>query len=435
MERTVRCDGRNLKRHGAHAVVKNPFRAVLKIAGAALGVGVLGILYLVRSFWVIKIGRFDSRRLGHMLSAAEVWLRSRALEGKGSHVIPVFITGKRHANQAAFAMISTRMRIISSDLWDEIVRTLAYYFPFGPWIDVERKVIRERPEMVRIWNAVGPQLKITKGQEEEGRRLLKSMGMEEGEPYVCFCSRDSAYLDSIAQKDWTYHSYRDTDVKDFMLALDYITSQGIKVLRMGAVVKERLKTDNPRIIDYATQYRTEVGDIYLMKNCKFYLADSSGAFILPAIFDRPLALVNIVPMSNLPRHAQDIFMLQTFWDKSKQKFLTFKEMIESGADHWARTHLFEESGIQLVKNTPEEILSIAREMNEKIDRKWLACAGDEALQQKYWSLFPKNHRAYGTKARIGAEFLRNHKNLLEQPLPEDKKSCHPHQSLAETGPL
>ncbi|MBF0385319.1 MAG: TIGR04372 family glycosyltransferase [Candidatus Omnitrophica bacterium] len=344
-----------------------------------------------------------------MFLHSEIWLRSKLLEGNKPREFNIFVTESKHVNEAAFAMIKSRMRVISSSFLASVMRELERYIPRGPWITMDR----DRREEFYIWNAANPQLSLSREQEAEGLRLLNSMGIKKGEIYVCFFARDSAYLESIIKRDWSYHDYRDSDVEDFIPALEYLTSRGIKAIRMGAVVKRRMETKNPMIIDYATRFRTEQGDIYLMKNCKFYLGDTSGIFILAAIFNKPLALINITPMGLITRHAHDLFIPQKLWDNKAKRFLTFKEIIDTGKDRWCNSHQFKEADITLVRNTPEEILALAKEMNERIDGRWIEADEDSMLQSKFKSLFRKDHISHGARARIGSDFIRKNRALLE----------------------
>jgi len=93
-------------------------------------------------------------------------------------------------------------------------------------------------------------------------------------------------------------------------------------------------------------------------------------------------------------------------------YLTYAKIIEIGADKWTRTEEFESADIECVENTPHEILDLAIEMNSRLDNTWMPGEQDKALQALYWSMFPQGHPMKGIPSRIGAQFLRENKDLL-----------------------
>jgi len=73
---------------------------------------------------------------------------------------------------------------------------------------------------------------------------------------------------------------------------------------------------------------------------------------------------------------------------------------------------YDQAGIEVIENTEEEILDLAREMNERIDGKWITLDEDEELQKRFRALFPEGHRCHGAPSRLGAELLRQNRELL-----------------------
>ena len=76
-----------------------------------------------------------------------------------------------------------------------------------------------------------------------------------------------------------------------------------------------------------------------------------------------------------------------------------------GADRWFLSQQYAAAGLEVIENTPEEILGLTRELNETLDGTWKPPEEDEELQQRYRALIPPGHRCYGFPSRAGAEFL------------------------------
>ena len=99
-----------------------------------------------------------------------------------------------------------------------------------------------------------PHLAFTEKEDVKGQANLILMGIPLGAPFVCLIVRDSAYLENQLKRegDWNYHDYRDSDVKNYVLAAEALADHGYYVIRMGVKVNEAINSDHPLIIDYAT---------------------------------------------------------------------------------------------------------------------------------------------------------------------------------------
>ena len=114
-------------------------------------------------------------------------------------------------------------------------------------------------------------LEFTHEEEIYGKNLLNRFGLKNGDKFVCLAVRDSAHqLKKIPSRfqDWSYHDYRHWNLDNFFLAAEELTKKGYYVFRIGVVAEKKFKSDNPKIIDYATRFRSDFGDIYLLSKCR-----------------------------------------------------------------------------------------------------------------------------------------------------------------------
>jgi len=258
------------------------------------------------------------------------------------------------------------------------------------------------------------QLAFNEEDEENGKKLLRSMGIEPCIPFVCFNARDGAYLKKVYPKDtWSYHDYRNCSLKNYIPAAEYLSRLGMAVLRMGYIVEEELKTDDPKIIDYATAHRRDFGDIYLSAKCKFFIASEGGLSSVAWIFNVPIVYTNGAPPGGIAGWRKgDLFIPKRLWSVDKKRFLTFSEILSSGMDWFMSAKDYREACVELVENTPEEILAVVKEMCRRLDRSWVTSEDDEELQSRYRALFSSKNKCYGFPSRIGTDFLRQNSNLL-----------------------
>ena len=74
--------------------------------------------------------------------------------------------------------------------------------------------------------------------------------------------------------------------------------------------------------------------------------------------------------------------------------------------------IFAKMNLELIENTPEEISAATIEMDERLKGSWKTNLEDEELQKRFWLLFGSN-KIKSPNLRIGANFLRENKNLLQ----------------------
>jgi putative glycosyltransferase (TIGR04372 family) len=92
--------------------------------------------------------------------------------------------------------------------------------------------------------------------------------------------------------------------------------------------------------------------------------------------------------------------------------LTFKEAFDSPISNFRFTSLYQEAGIRVEENTPEDIQDLVREMIERLEGRAEYTREDEELQQTYKSLLQPGHYSYGVPSRIGRGFLRKYRDLV-----------------------
>ena len=93
--------------------------------------------------------------------------------------------------------------------------------------------------------------------------------------------------------------------------------------------------------------------------------------------------------------------------------MTILEIIESGAGRFLRTEEYEKAGIELLENTPQEILDACIEMDERLKGTWNTTEEDDVLQKAFWDNFKSSDLNVVMQSRIGAKFLKQNRDLLE----------------------
>jgi putative glycosyltransferase (TIGR04372 family) len=237
---------------------------------------------------------------------------------------------------------------------------------------------------------------------------------------VCFYARDSTYLDTVhnyrSRDDWAYLDYRDADINTYTPAVEELTRRGYFAVRMGAVVKDALTVSHPMIIDYARTSRSEFMDVFLAAQCNFFIGSTGGINSIPTIFRQPVAYVNFIPLGSehlLLLGPASLLIPKKLWLRRENRFLTFRGTVELGVSGLHKSDRYKQLDLEVMDNSPEEIAAIAMEMDERLKGTWVTTDEDEILQERFRKLFGRQSDD-APPWRIGAAFLRQNQNLLDQ---------------------
>lgn len=275
--------------------------------------------------------------------------------------------------------------------------------------------IKDDIDVHNLLDRFPPHLGFLPEEESRGEYGLRDLGIPEGASFVCLFVRDSSYLHNQSPRiDWSYHDYRDCDVQNYILAAQKLVERGYYVVRMGAVVKEAMNVEHPMIIDYATNgMRSDFMDIYLGAKCVFCISNGSGFDAIPTIFRRPILFVDTVPLGLAWKGStKHISTIKKHWLRDQGRFMTFKEIFDRGLGLSLYSSSFEDIGVELIESTSEEVTAAVLEMEGRLSGTWETTMDDEELQRHFWKIFPKNEWYGEIRSRIGADFLRKHKDWL-----------------------
>ena len=362
------------------------------------------MIRLLKPIVLIRLGSLRTGRLGHLALNTEIYCCEVDAGIHDNSQLDIFFPGSSIANHQ---LVNMWKRVLFVNRFARYVDRVNGWLPGAAIHKIPLPTDRDERQLL---TASDSHIAFTKTEKLKGRHALSDLGLIEGKPFVCFHARDSAYLSNVdPHVDWSYHDYRDTDISNFVPAVEELARLGYQSVRLGAVVAKPVDVKNPKIIDYAINGRNEFMDIFLASNCRFLLASSSGLMGLAQTFRVPLAYVNQIPLEYEPRGASDLFIPKKLRISQEDRFMTFREVIESGAGRFLRGSQFDDMGIEVIENTSDEVLELAKEMEQRLTGEWQETDIDQDLQRRYWGLF----NGHKTLARIGSHFLRANQDLLE----------------------
>lgn len=419
-------------RGGGRPVVARKFRLaykfalgiLLKLPLDVLAVPVAIVIRLIRPWLLVRFGGLNSSRMGHFAANTELYLCERDAGinvPKERYVDLFYMRYEPICNEQLATMWKRVLRVWPGWVLAPINR-VNRLIPGGA-VHVIGDITQGDRDVHNLWDRFPPHLEFTLEEKSRGEAGLQAMGIPPGTPFVCLSVRDSAYLEgSFEAVDWSYHNYRDCDIQNCVLAAEELADRGYFVIRMGARVREAMKTTHPRVIDYATNgMRSDFLDIYLGANCEFCISVMSGFDAVPRVFRRPTVFANVVPLGYMNTYeAQYLGIAKHLFSKARNSELTLAEIFAHGVGFSIFTSDYASQGIDIVENTPEEIRDVVVEMAERLNGTWQPHDDDGVLQKRFWEIFPTDVLEATNKrplhgeirARFGAAFLRNNRDWL-----------------------
>jgi putative glycosyltransferase (TIGR04372 family) len=260
-----------------------------------------------------------------------------------------------------------------------------------------------------------------------GISFLKSLGLEEGQRFVCLHVRDSSYLQKStylgysSRHDWSHHDYRNSDINTYVPAAEALADMGYVVFRMGAVVEKPLVSKHPKIIDYATNgMRTEFLDIFLGANCTFCVSTGSGWDSIPQIFHRPSLYVNLLPVFTNECVVRDLLIYpKILQDRVTKVTLGLAEIVKRDIQTKHETNCYESAAVEFRDLSSEELVEAVTEMAARVEGTFIETPAQKQMQSKLKHIFSTHPKLqptpdyYPIRSEFASCFLSNYPNFLD----------------------
>ena len=392
----------------------------------------LVIVFLVRFVSIFRQVRFFSLNFDRIGNLYPLYWYQKLQSQTSGKFIDLFFIEQQNARLITWKNITTRKIIVLpfSLIWKNFIflnnffwnsekykiKDLSYltsYYSTQQNYEESSKIIKDLnldyflQKKINLLNFKKKEIKI--GQEFLKKKKTKDF------TYVCFSSRDSAYLKYYNKnKNWDYHNWRNCNINNYQSALNYLSQKDIVCFRTGYKVEKKISFSNDKIIDYADSiYQSQFLDIYLPSRCLFSINAQSGITIPAEFCGRPIVYVNWPDMHLSAWHNNSLVIFKKFFSSKKKRYLKFKEILD--LDHKVLTSNFKiiqkKFDIVLEENSPDEIKDVVEEQLKRINNEWVETNEDKILQKKFWNIYDKKFVKSPT-FRVGANFLKKNIHLI-----------------------
>jgi hypothetical protein len=220
------------------------------------GVWAVPIVFLIRvlrPIVLIRMGTLNSSRIGHFVAdGAEHVAR---IQQQPANTVDWFWLGKTCNSQ-----------------WERMIRRSLPVYSWVKYLDWWNRALpggsaHTRPssytqsrDVEGLYARYDVKIPFLPAESEEAFAWLRSKGWSDGKPFVCLLVRDDAFLandplqgngTTASHGRWSYHDYRNSDIDTYIPAIQWLSEQGVWVIRMGKLMAKPLPTSIDHVIDYA----------------------------------------------------------------------------------------------------------------------------------------------------------------------------------------
>ena len=379
---------------------------------------VLGIYSLFRPVKIFML-RCERSKISFIVEDLEVALRIEAHKEKTTGVRRPFIFAVLDCESPNRAFTSMYGRVVPflDDDRPFARGVIRYALPI---FRLQRQYLKcwQSENQMEVWRSQNPSISFTLKDQKIGNDLADKFRTNNVNEFVCIGLPERIYYETKFAQEHGPSINQDLfsmmpSWETYLPSTTKLTEYGLDVLRMGQFVEQPISSPNQNgVIDYASKYRSEFGDVWLLGNCKFAISgNGTGFYWISAAMNRPVVATDLPSPQKTSYGPNDIFLPLLASSRRSKELLPFSWLIEN--TEWASNRELIEGDIEIVKNTAEEITEVVLEMNQRIDGTWVETDEDIELQDRFKKL--RQHQPpwkVQQSVRIGAAFLRRYKHLL-----------------------
>ncbi len=364
------------------------------------------LIRLIRPLMIIRICGIQSDRIGHFVSDISEQIGREEIKSPRTFNF-YFLKGPISNTQWELMARRSSLKVLGN--WLRYLDDWSRIIPGGGLHTINSSLTGSR-DIEGLLQRFDCSIPFLPSEDASCEDWLKSKGWRKGEPFVVILVRDSAYLNqNHSNYDWSYHSYRDSDIKTYIPAIEWLASQGVWVLRMGKSMANRIQTKSHRIIDYAFESKkSDLLDIWLFANSSAIISTASGLDYLGGIYRKPILFVNALPLLDIASFFDMTWVSKKLVWKNSREVLTLSDTIQNT---YYSSRDYESNGIEVEDLSTEVIAQSVMEFWQKINKIQKDSAEDIEAQRQFWAIFSENpkfigmHKTVHKNARVGTFWL------------------------------
>jgi putative glycosyltransferase (TIGR04372 family) len=394
-------------------IIKDFFKVIKYLLNGLWAIPIVLISRVIYPRFKIRFGVSQSNRIGHFIPDTLEELIRMQVDKKRI----TFWSATLISNKQWYKMVKKYMHI------SPIYKYLVFWNRYVPGSRRHTSVMSTNssrdPEGKFFSDLIKPNM--SDSDNMKSKKLLEQIGWK-GEQFICLLSRDNAYLnylDKIAGQlnfDRSYHSYRNSDIETYRLAVNYLLDKGYWVFRMGTVTEKKLEIYHKNFLDYPYyNKKCDLLDIYLFSNCSGLISTCTGIDGLSQAYGIPTLIVNGLPLGIATTYFNTIWVPKKLVWKNDSESLTLKEYVEN---FYNRTCEYEKAGIDIVDLNEIEIYNAVVELDARIQGNHHIDEQERKLQNSFldllrnWNEFHLQHGFFHPGFKLGKDWIFSMRNKI-----------------------
>jgi putative glycosyltransferase (TIGR04372 family) len=223
-----------------------------------------------------------------------------------------------------------------------------------------------------------PPLKLQQEKLQEGYRILNSIGIKQSDWFVTLHVRDSG--------DISYG--RNANINSYLEAINFIISQGGKVIRIGASSSTKLPEIHGLIDLSQVRKFTNWLDVFLISESRLFICTTSGPQFVAYSFGVPMLWTNAPDIANTYYFPKSVVLPKLVID-SRDRLYSLNEMVSSrvgwidGRIDSLKTKEGVKLGLHWKNNDPKDIVEGVKDFfeNEFLEENNLQFRWNSAIKQ------------------------------------------------------
>jgi len=245
---------------------------------------------------------------------------------------------------------------------------------------------------------------LNKNKFHHSEQLRVAMGIPLDRWFVCLHVREASF-----HNDSKRFPFRNASILNYIKGIKAITDAGGFVVRMGDSNMAPLPSME-HVIDYLhTEFKSELMDLYLISECRFFIGTDSGIYDTARLFQKRTLLINASVWPFYHQRKYDITIMKHVFSKSRNKFLSIKERLEDPLDYqdWGQGKP-DYIDYVIIENTPDEIYEVIVEfLSNPVNFEY-------SLLQNEFTCALKNKLIKGFTEKFFKEMLPDKIKVIEQ---------------------
>lgn len=239
----------------------------------------------------------------------------------------------------------------------------------------------ENIKLDQIISAIHEPLEIDFNKDQQlriGTSIDELLGLK-NKKYVCLHVRDSGF-----HNDPQKRSYRNANIATYKSAILHLIENGFAVVRLGDPSMPKLNINNQEYIEYShSDFKSELLDLALIKNCQFYIGMQSGPLDIALMFQKPVLILNMYEWINgCPLKINDRGLLKNISIAGERRFLRLEEIFNLPFKFTNIMLKLSENEIQFHDNSEHQLLHAIEDYLHNFMNKTLNLPNEKLLSSK-----------------------------------------------------